>query len=590
MGKARAFSVLVKFRHFMATLGLAGALAATPALAQTPALSITDVMQASESHDVVMLNRAISERAWIGALSKDDPQAVIELKLAIAEALLQAGDKKAALLAYSSALTDMASFDGEHDPQQIEILRKTAVLRSQLSDLAGAASDLDRASEIAKAVLNETDPTIAEVTADDDRAWASYQAADPSARRPLQFASRAIATDQFDLVEIYYATHRKPTGSVAPAKYYGGERGPLVYGKALISVPRNRAPGKLPLPSVWKLEFRPDPEKHVILTSVTPMSSKEAFFSDMRRRVAASGRKEAFVFIHGFNSSFEAAAQRTAQLAADLNIDGAPILYSWPSRASALGYRADEAEADIDAQIEDLANFLTSIARDTGAVRVHLVAHSLGNKFLTKALVRLAARPASVRPSFDEIVLAAPDVAADDFQATWLTIRPLAKRYTLYASRRDFALMMSDGYNRRQRLGDARTQVSLDGMQTVDTTLAKGGLLGHADFTGNALDDFRALIWDSLAPSQRCVLQSDNDSGKDHWIFAAGTRDACADSEFREVVSLVRQAGSPSQALQELQGLTSKPDLAQQLSSAGLTFDGIRQRLLLTYGLAPNPP
>jgi esterase/lipase superfamily enzyme len=590
MAKALPKSAVVRVRDFVTAIAVAFVVAGAPALAQTPSLSIAQVIQASETHDVAVLKRAVNETAWVEALKKDDPQSAIELKLGVGEALAQAGDKRGALLAYTSALADMAKINGEHDPQQIDVLRKTAVLRSQVADLAGAALDLDRALDIAKSVLNETDPIIVDISADNDKAWASYQASNPSVHRPLQFSSRAIATDQFDLVQIYYATHRKATGSSAPAKFYGGERGPLVYGKAVISVPRNRAAGKLPLPSVWKLEFRADPEKHVILTSVTPMSSRDTFFSDVRDRVAGSKRKEAFVFIHGFNSSFEAAAQRTAQLAADLNIDGAPILYSWPSRASALGYRADEAEADIPAQIDDLADFLTTVARDTGAVRVNVVAHSLGNKFLTKALVKLSERPVDQRPSFDEVVLAAPDVAADDFGATWLSIRPLAKRYTLYASRRDFALMMSDGYNRKQRLGDARTSVSLEGMQTVDTTLAKGGLLGHADFTGNALDDFRALIWDSLAPSKRCVLQSDSEAGKDHWVFAAGTGQACADSEFREVVSLVREAGSPTQALQELQGLTNKPDVAQQLSLAGLTFDGIRRRLLLTYGLSAGAP
>ena len=49
------------------------------------------------------------------------------------------------------------------------------------------------------------------------------------------------------------------------------------------------------------------------------------------------------VFIHGFNVPFEDAIYRTAQLAHDLDFDGAPILYSWPSRGTMLGYVAASA-------------------------------------------------------------------------------------------------------------------------------------------------------------------------------------------------------------------------------------------------------
>ena len=54
----------------------------------------------------------------------------------------------------------------------------------------------------------------------------------------------------------------------------------------------------------------------------------------LREEVRDSRRKEAFVFIHGYNVAFDDAIYRTAQIAYDLSFDGPPILYSWPSRAS----------------------------------------------------------------------------------------------------------------------------------------------------------------------------------------------------------------------------------------------------------------
>jgi esterase/lipase superfamily enzyme len=45
--------------------------------------------------------------------------------------------------------------------------------------------------------------------------------------------------------------------------------------------------------------------------------------------------------VHGFNVSFENALRRTAQIAYDLDFDGAPFLFSWPSRDSLLSYASD---------------------------------------------------------------------------------------------------------------------------------------------------------------------------------------------------------------------------------------------------------
>ena len=48
-----------------------------------------------------------------------------------------------------------------------------------------------------------------------------------------------------------------------------------------------------------------------------------AFYELLRQTVNQSARRELFVFIHGFNVSFEDAARRTAQIHYDLKFDGA---------------------------------------------------------------------------------------------------------------------------------------------------------------------------------------------------------------------------------------------------------------------------
>jgi esterase/lipase superfamily enzyme len=67
----------------------------------------------------------------------------------------------------------------------------------------------------------------------------------------------------------------------------------------------------------------------------------------LRELVGAAERfeKQAFVFVHGFNVGFDAAAYRTAQIVYDLGFDGAPVFYSWPSRGGIKEYEYDQNSA-----------------------------------------------------------------------------------------------------------------------------------------------------------------------------------------------------------------------------------------------------
>ena len=50
---------------------------------------------------------------------------------------------------------------------------------------------------------------------------------------------------------------------------------------------------------------------------------------------------QALLFVHGYNVTFESALYRTAQIAFDLEFDGVPFLFSWPSKGDFQSYRAD---------------------------------------------------------------------------------------------------------------------------------------------------------------------------------------------------------------------------------------------------------
>src|SRR6185436_254464 len=101
--------------------------------------------------------------------------------------------------------------------------------------------------------------------------------------------------------------------------------------------------------------FRQDPEKHVVVLS-TKLLSQGHFFT----QVADAARSNAFIFVHGYNVSFEDAARRTAQMSYDLGFDGAPVFYSWPSQARYASYTVDETNAEWS-QV-DFKNFLKDFA------------------------------------------------------------------------------------------------------------------------------------------------------------------------------------------------------------------------------------
>jgi esterase/lipase superfamily enzyme len=168
----------------------------------------------------------------------------------------------------------------------------------------------------------------------------------------------------------------------------------MSYGKGVVSVPKTREVGTIERPSsraeAHYDEYRFDPGRHFIIKTVDIIDSRELFIDDLTEAIDLSQRKEALVFIHGYNTSFADALIQTAQLAVDLEIDGAAVVYSWPSRASLWSYIADRNQL-IGPFLDDLKALIASVATSTGAARVHLIAHSMGGKFLLEALADLAA-------------------------------------------------------------------------------------------------------------------------------------------------------------------------------------------------------
>ena len=148
-----------------------------------------------------------------------------------------------------------------------------------------------------------------------------------------------------ELVEVttYYATNRKRTDAPEPVKTYGSNyEGNFHYGRAVVSIPKSHKPGEVEKPNIlMRLIVEPDPSKHFVLKSVTPLDL-DAARKEMSDKLKESPSKAMLVYVHGYNSGFGDAAMRAAQIAYDLNFQGMPFFYSWPSAARVRAYLPDE--------------------------------------------------------------------------------------------------------------------------------------------------------------------------------------------------------------------------------------------------------
>jgi esterase/lipase superfamily enzyme len=338
----------------------------------------------------------------------------------------------------------------------------------------------------------------------------------------------------WDAVPVLYGTDRARQD--APGRIgYGPERGRrLELGRAIVTVPSaHRVPSierpfavRVPYFQVVLYEQAEDPKRHFTIKEMKDISRAD-FLALARARLKAGQafRDQALVFVHGFNTGFEAALFRTAQLAYDLQFDGGAFLYSWPSAGGVAGYVRDRESAT---QAEPyLKEFLALVVRETGAKGVSVIAHSMGTLPLLNVLRDLGpSLPPGVR--LNEVVLAAPDVDRDVFSNLARAIRGTARGLTLYCSANDRAMMAARSFaGGAPRAGDvpADGPVIVPGVDTIDVTETSTDLLAlnHSLYAERSalLNDIGLLLQTGERPpeSRVPILQRVHTQRGDFWRY-----------------------------------------------------------------------
>src|SRR5260370_34229403 len=131
----------------------------------------------------------------------------------------------------------------------------------------------------------------------------------------------------------------------------------LNYAAFKISIPQGHRAGNIEWPTSM-----PSPALS-FATVQQEVLDKQTFEQMVAARSSPRTPLKAGVFVHGFNTNFQEALFRLAQMAADADVGGAPVLFACPSAAKLTGYVADKDA--VTASPDHLANDRTMRSRES---------------------------------------------------------------------------------------------------------------------------------------------------------------------------------------------------------------------------------
>jgi esterase/lipase superfamily enzyme len=324
-------------------------------------------------------------------------------------------------------------------------------------------------------------------------------------------------------IKLFYGTNRNKTGDKNLDKFYGNELSDLKFGECTVSMPKGHIQGEIERPKKFLVfQFPEKRTRHIVVDKIEEVDER-TFLQNLAADFVQLDRKSAFIFIHGYNNSFSEAAWRTAQIAWDVPFNGLAGFFSWPSNAATLAYLKDIELAD--ATIPQFEEFIEKFVIKTKVEKLHLIAHSMGNRLLTTTLNNLSSKSSFVDKLsvFQQIVLAAPDIDQDVFKnSIFPKLKNIGSGRTLYSSDRDKALHFSENLRGgRPRLGDAGNDLYVSqNLDTLDASNVNSGGNHHSYIfdTKELLADLHLLLNHNFSPIDR-RLRARIKNNLPYWLF-----------------------------------------------------------------------
>jgi esterase/lipase superfamily enzyme len=246
------------------------------------------------------------------------------------------------------------------------------------------------------------------------------------------------------------------------------------------------------------------------IKSLTPQSCGAAE-RDLAAAIASQAHQtnctSVLIFVHGFDTGFQSAVLRAAQLGLDTQWRCPVAAFSWTSSGNRTQYDADLARArDAEPMFGELLRSLSE-----AGLKPEIVAHSMGTRLVLESLAKHMG-------SADQVVFAAPDIGIakdnDEFATLARAAAPDFQRLTLYASHDDAVLAISNRLNGGiPRLGRQPLAAYRDGIANVDVidaSAAPGDYTGH-EYYGLSYEVIAdmALVLDGVPAQARLEPRGD---------------------------------------------------------------------------------
>ena len=186
-------------------------------------------------------------------------------------------------------------------------------------------------------------------------------------------------------VSILVATTRAPSDN--PGLLYSGERGDAVdFNELVVSIPpeATRKVGEVQ----WPRKLPADPSREFATLSASQLTTFDQVDAWYRRNKSPTGRL--LIFVHGFNTRYESAVYRFAQIAHDSGTDATPVMFTWPSRGTVFDYGYDKESTNYSRSA--LEALLRGAADAPDIKEVTILAHSMGTWLTMESLRQMAIR------------------------------------------------------------------------------------------------------------------------------------------------------------------------------------------------------
>ena len=284
-------------------------------------------------------------------------------------------------------------------------------------------------------------------------------------------------------VRMLVATTRKLVGKAQLGNEIASE---TTYISTSVSIPPDHRAGVIERPSITS----ESPKRHIVLGPQRVLDT-ETFRSSLA--TALSGRvgvsRDVLIFVHGFNTSYDEARYRLAQVVEDAHFTGVPVLFTWPSQRELFAYMSDKDSAT--ASRDSLEKLMRDVAATPGIGRVHVLAHSMGTWLAMEALRQNAiAGQADLGGRLGEVMLASPDIGMDVFRGQMARLGAVT-RVSIFAANDDRALSISGALaGSRTRVGaldlnneDHRNEIARLGVRVYDlSNMDVSSMLHHGNY------------------------------------------------------------------------------------------------------------